>query len=74
MKTIPVSMSFTIELSMLNRLFICSAPDCCFVEDTCVVVKDTAVLNRLGHTSRQKEIQGVEQALQKVSYLIPPLP
>lgn len=41
-------------------------PDCCFVEDTCVVVKDTAVLNRLGHTTRQKEIQGVEQALKKV--------
>jgi N-dimethylarginine dimethylaminohydrolase len=42
--------------------------DCCFVEDTCIVVKNIAVLNRLGHPSRQNEIRSVEAALQKVIF------
>ncbi|KAG2189485.1 hypothetical protein INT44_004627 [Umbelopsis vinacea] len=44
-------------------------PDCCFVEDTCVVVKDTAVINQLGHVSRQKEIGPNAEALKQVPTL-----
>jgi dimethylargininase len=43
-----------------------TALDCCFVEDTCVVVKDTVVVNQLGHVSRQKEIGPIAKALQQV--------
>jgi N-dimethylarginine dimethylaminohydrolase len=43
-----------------------AASDCCFVEDTCVVVKDTAVINQLGHVSRQKEIGPNAEALKQV--------
>ncbi|GAB5592390.1 hypothetical protein Unana1_07290 [Umbelopsis nana] len=41
-------------------------PDCCFVEDTCVVVKDTAVINQLGHASRRQEVGPIEEGLRKV--------
>ncbi|CAO3688444.1 unnamed protein product [Umbelopsis ramanniana] len=44
-------------------------PDCCFVEDTCVVVKDTVVVNQLGHVSRQKEIGPIAKALHQVPAL-----
>ncbi|KAG1457364.1 hypothetical protein G6F46_008044 [Rhizopus delemar] len=41
-------------------------PDCCFIEDTAVVVQDTAVVNCLGAESRRKEISAVEKALRKI--------
>ncbi|KAG0799738.1 hypothetical protein G6F22_002928 [Rhizopus arrhizus] len=40
-------------------------PDCCFIEDTAVVIEDTAVVNCLGAESRRKEISAVEKALRK---------
>jgi dimethylargininase len=40
--------------------------DCCFIEDTAVVIEDTAVVNCLGAESRRKEISAVEKALRKV--------
>lgn len=38
-------------------------PDCCFVEDTCVVVGDQVLLTRPGHPSRRGEVTGVREAL-----------
>jgi dimethylargininase len=40
-------------------------PDGVFVEDTCVVVDDLAVLTRPGATSRQGEVASVERVLQE---------
>ncbi|KAG1360405.1 hypothetical protein G6F62_000014 [Rhizopus arrhizus] len=40
-------------------------PDCCFIEDTAVVIEGTAVVNCLGAESRRKEISAVEKALRK---------
>jgi len=34
-------------------------PDCCFIEDTCVVAEDIVMLTRLGHTTRRGETDGV---------------
>jgi dimethylargininase len=36
---------------------------CCFVEDTCVVLGDTALINRIGHASRRGEVAGIAEAL-----------
>ena len=41
-------------------------PDCCFVEDNAIVVKDKAIINFLGAESRRKEVSGVEKALKEV--------
>ncbi|CEG83397.1 hypothetical protein RMATCC62417_17323 [Rhizopus microsporus] len=41
-------------------------PDCCFVEDTAVVVQDRAIINHLGAASRRKEVSGIEEALKKI--------
>eukprot|EP00123_Amoebidium_parasiticum_P000386 comp10950_c0_seq1/m.5524 comp10950_c0_seq1/g.5524 ORF comp10950_c0_seq1/g.5524 comp10950_c0_seq1/m.5524 type:complete len:288 (-) comp10950_c0_seq1:677-1540(-) len=41
-------------------------PDCCFIEDTMVVVGDTAVVNHMGHPSRRGEVKGTSAALSQV--------
>lgn len=41
-------------------------PDCCFVEDTVVVVRDRALLMNLGHESRRGEVQDMKQVLEKL--------
>lgn len=47
-------------------------PDCCFVEDTAVVVPGTAVVvSRPGAPSRMNEVQPVAQALQQVLHVTP---
>jgi len=38
-------------------------PDCCFVEDTCVVLDAHVVLNRMGHASRRGEVDSVANAV-----------
>jgi N-dimethylarginine dimethylaminohydrolase len=39
---------------------------CCFVEDTCVVVGQTAVINNMGHASRRGEAFSVKKTLEEV--------
>ena len=39
-------------------------PDCVFVEDTVVAIGDTAVITRLGHSSRRGEVDSIKQTLQ----------
>jgi dimethylargininase len=41
-------------------------PDCCFVEDTAVVVDDVALLTRPGHPSRAGEVAAVGAALREL--------
>ena len=36
-----------------------SYPDCCFVDDTAVVIGNTALIARPGHSSRQGEVSGL---------------
>ena len=43
-------------------------PDCCFVEDTAVVINKTAVITRLGHVTRQKECTAMKQTLQQLGF------
>ena len=43
-----------------------SHPDCVFVEDTVVVVGNTAVITRLGHDSRRGEVDSVKEALRQL--------
>ncbi|KAI9262039.1 hypothetical protein BY458DRAFT_515225 [Sporodiniella umbellata] len=43
-----------------------SQPDCCFVEDTAVVVEEKVIVNRLGAESRRKEVGAIEEALKKI--------
>jgi len=38
-------------------------PDCCFIEDTAVVVRHHAFVTRLGHQSRRGEAKEVARAL-----------
>jgi len=38
-------------------------PDCCFIEDTAVVVDDTVVICNMGHPSRAGEVEAVREAL-----------
>jgi len=45
-------------------------PDCVFVEDTAVVVGETAVLTRPGAVSRQPEINAVERTLASLGYAV----
>ncbi|KAF9578385.1 N(G),N(G)-dimethylarginine dimethylaminohydrolase 1 [Lunasporangiospora selenospora] len=39
--------------------------DCCFIEDTCVIIHNVAVITRPGHPNRREEVVGVKQALEK---------
>ncbi|OBZ85418.1 N(G),N(G)-dimethylarginine dimethylaminohydrolase 1 [Choanephora cucurbitarum] len=41
-------------------------PDCCFVEDTAVVVQNRALINHLGAESRRKEVSGIHNALKEI--------
>lgn len=41
-------------------------PDCCFVEDTAVVINHTAVITRPGHFSRRNEVLPIKEALLSV--------
>lgn len=41
-------------------------PDCCFIEDTAIVVGSTIVITRIGAASRRGESAGVYSALQKL--------
>lgn len=41
-------------------------PDCCFIEDTAVVVDDAALLSRPGHPSRAGEAAAVGEALRSL--------
>ncbi|GAA5804337.1 hypothetical protein EDC94DRAFT_643032 [Helicostylum pulchrum] len=41
-------------------------PDCCFVEDTAIVVGDRVIINHLGAESRRKEVSGIENALKEI--------
>ncbi|KAI8370272.1 hypothetical protein BD560DRAFT_396965 [Blakeslea trispora] len=41
-------------------------PDCCFVEDTAVVVQDKAIITHLGAESRRKEVLGIHHALKQI--------
>ncbi len=45
-------------------------PDCCFVEDTAVIVGSKALICNLGHPSRKGEIEGVRDALGEFFELI----
>eukprot|EP00878_Enallax_costatus_P046956 GHUV01057291.1.p1 GENE.GHUV01057291.1~~GHUV01057291.1.p1 ORF type:complete len:269 (+),score=58.59 GHUV01057291.1:739-1545(+) len=45
-------------------------PDCCFIEDTAVVVGNTAVIARPGAIERQGEEQPVAEELQRLSYTL----
>ncbi|KAJ3211232.1 N(G),N(G)-dimethylarginine dimethylaminohydrolase 1 [Entophlyctis luteolus] len=45
-------------------------PDCCFIEDTAVVVGSTAVINRLGHVSRQGEQTATKKALEDLGVVV----
>ncbi|KAI9222288.1 hypothetical protein BC828DRAFT_404163 [Blastocladiella britannica] len=38
-------------------------PDCCFVEDTCVTIRNVAVFTHPGHVSRQGEVVGIKKAI-----------
>lgn len=38
-------------------------PDCVFIEDTAVIISNVAVINRIGATSRQGEVDAVKDAL-----------
>ncbi|XP_059153547.1 N(G),N(G)-dimethylarginine dimethylaminohydrolase 1-like isoform X2 [Physella acuta] len=40
-----------------------SYPDCCFVDDTAVVIGNTALIARPGHTSRQGEVGEIRKVL-----------
>jgi dimethylargininase len=42
-----------------------SHPDCCFLEDTLVCARGTALLTHPGHPSRQGEVAGVKAWLEK---------
>ena len=46
-----------------------SYPDCCFIEDTAIVVRDIAVICRPGHPSRRGEEVAVHRTLQSLSFL-----
>lgn len=41
-------------------------PDCVFVEDTVVAIDNTAVICRLGHTSRMGEVDSVKEVLEQL--------
>ncbi len=41
-------------------------PDCCFIEDTAVVIGNTALVTHLGHPSRKKESDVTKAALEKL--------
>ncbi|KAF9412726.1 N(G),N(G)-dimethylarginine dimethylaminohydrolase 1 [Podila epigama] len=45
-----------------------SLPDCCFIEDTCVVVGKVAVVTRPGHDARRKEVDQVKKTLETFSH------
>ncbi|MBK8045014.1 MAG: N(G),N(G)-dimethylarginine dimethylaminohydrolase [Haliscomenobacter sp.] len=49
-------------------------PDCCFIEDTAVLVDDLAILTNPGAPSRIKEVEAVEQALRGIKPLAKILP
>ena len=44
-------------------------PDCCFIEDTAIVVRDIAVICRPGHPARRGEEVAVHRTLQSFSFL-----
>ncbi|KAG0071860.1 N(G),N(G)-dimethylarginine dimethylaminohydrolase 1 [Podila epicladia] len=46
-----------------------SLPDCCFIEDTCVIVSKIAVITRPGHDARRGEVEQVKKFLE--SYASP---
>ena len=41
-------------------------PDCCFVEDTVVVIGSTALLMNMGDESRQGEVESIKSVLEKL--------
>lgn len=53
---------------MLSPPLLCACTDCCFVEDTAVVVGRTAIIARIGAAARQGEEAPVAAALQDLGY------
>jgi len=43
-----------------------SHPDCCFVEDTVVAIDNRAVITRMGHPSREGEVDSIKIVLQQL--------
>lgn len=41
-------------------------PDCCFIEDTVVAIGNRAVVTRLGHVTRQGEVDSIRTVLQQL--------
>lgn len=41
-------------------------PDCCFVEDTTVVLNDTALMMNMGHESRRGEVNDMKEELENL--------
>jgi dimethylargininase len=39
-------------------------PDCCFVEDTTVVINDTALMMNMGHESRRGEVKDMKEVIE----------
>lgn len=62
-------------LLCLNSIMVCccsafAITDCCFVEDTAVVIGKTAIIARLGAPERQGEEQPVAEVLQRLGYIV----
>eukprot|EP00834_Sanchytrium_tribonematis_P001926 NODE_51_length_31136_cov_0.357670.p14 type:complete len:272 gc:universal NODE_51_length_31136_cov_0.357670:2412-3227(+) len=49
-------------------------PDACFVEDTCIVVKNRAVITNPGADSRKNEVTSAQHALQSLGFEIYVMP
>lgn len=48
-------------------------PDCCFIEDTAIIVNSVAVITRIGAESRRGESSAVHSALHKLQQIEPTL-
>jgi len=46
-------------------------PDCCFIEDTCIIAGNTILFDHLGHPSRRGEILDSGKKFLKQFVLIP---
>jgi dimethylargininase len=45
-------------------------PDCCFIEDTALVLDEVAIITRPGSRARRREVEGVAQVVKKYRSLI----
>ncbi len=52
-----------VEVEVLEELK--GHPDCCFVEDTAVIIDNVAVICRPGHPSRSNEVHSISERLSK---------